>query len=139
MQLINRPIHAGFQSSFESPAAEYAELALKLDPILVTKPAATYVVKVEGHSMEGVGIFDGDLLIVDRSLTAITGDIVAASLNGEFVCKEIDLQRRMLKSHHSDFPIYRIRENDEFEVLGVVTRSIRMFKPLTDSIESYCQ
>jgi DNA polymerase V len=134
MQILNTLIHAGFQSSFESPAAEYAELALKLDPILVTKPAATYVARVDCHSMEGIGIFDGDLIIVDRSLTAVSGDVVAASLNGEFACKEINKERAILKSYHEDFPPYWIREADEFEVLGVVTRSIRLHRPLNKEL-----
>lgn len=80
--------------------------------------------------MQGRGICNGDLIIVDRSLKVVTGNVVAATINGEFVCKEIDLHKGGLHSYHEDFPPYWIREADEFIVLGVVTRSVRLFYSL---------
>ena len=78
MKVIPIYIEAGI-SGFESPAAEYKELGLSLDQLLIRHPNATFIGQASGQSMQGVGIFDGDLLIVDRSLTARNGDVVVAN------------------------------------------------------------
>ncbi|WP_415904058.1 S24 family peptidase [Neptuniibacter sp. QD48_55] len=71
-------------SGFESPAAEYTELALSLDQLLIDHPHATYLGFVEGGSMRGVGIFPNDLLVVSRAETVKEGDVIVATLNGNF-------------------------------------------------------
>ena len=53
-------------TSWESPAAEYVELGVSLDSILVNTPNATYLAYANGDSMENVGIYSGDLLVIDR-------------------------------------------------------------------------
>lgn len=73
MKVIPIYIEAGI-SGFESPAAEYKELGLSLDNLLIKHPNATFIGQASGQSMVGVGIFDGDLLIVDRSLTPRNGE-----------------------------------------------------------------
>lgn len=85
-------------SGFESPAAEYKELGLSLDQLLIKHPNATFIGQANGDSMQGVGIFNGDLLIVDRSLTAKNGDVIVANYNGCFVCKLIDKTHALLLS-----------------------------------------
>lgn len=74
-------------AGFPSPAEQYLEPPLDLNDLLVKRPAATYYVRVEGDSMIGAGIHDGDLLVVDRSLTPADGDVVIVSLDGEFTVK----------------------------------------------------
>ena len=74
-------------AGFPSPAEQYLEPPLDLNELLVKRPAATYFVRVEGDSMIGAGIHDGDLLVVDRSLTPADGDVVIASVDGEFTVK----------------------------------------------------
>ena len=97
MKVIPIYIEAGI-SGFESPAAEYKELGLSLDKLLIRHPNATFIGQASGRSMQGVGIFDGDLLIVDRALTARNGDVIVANYNGCFVCKIIDKQQARLLS-----------------------------------------
>lgn len=121
-------------SGFESPAAEYAELALSLDNILIDHPSATYLGIVEGESMTGVGIFPGDILVVSRAETVRDGDVIVATLNGAFVCKIADTRNKRLLSSSQLFRDYQLREGDEFSVEGVVTRSIRLFRPLTKEL-----
>jgi len=71
-------------AGFPSPADDYLESDLDLNTYLIKHPAATYLARAKGHSMEGCGIFDGDLLIVDRSLEAQDGQvIIAASGTGD--------------------------------------------------------
>ena len=74
-------------AGFPSPAEQYQEPPLDLNSFLVKRPEATYFVKVEGDSMIGAGIREGDLLVVDRSLTPANGDIIIAAVDGEFTVK----------------------------------------------------
>ena len=76
-------------AGFPSPAEQYLEPPLDLNELLVKRPAATYFVRVEGDSMSGAGISDGDLLVVDRSLRPANGDINIASVDGEFTVKTL--------------------------------------------------
>jgi len=118
-------IEAGI-SGFESPAAEYKEIGLSLDQLLIRHPNATFIGQASGQSMQDIGIFDGDLLIVDRSLTAKNGDIIIANFNGCFVCKIIDkVQARLLSASKNHAPV-KIKNDDEFQLEGIVTRSIRL-------------
>lgn len=125
MKIIPIYIEAGI-SGFESPAAEYKELGLSLDQLLVRHPNATFIGQASGQSMQGVGIFDGDLLIVDRSLTVKDGDIIVANYNGCFVCKLIDKKQARLLSASHEFAPVSIKAGDTFQLEGVVTRSIRL-------------
>lgn len=79
--------------------------------------------------MQGVGIYDGDVLIVDRHETARNGDVIVANFNGLFVCKIIDTQRRLLLSCNEQFQPVTVQEFDDFSIEGVVIRSIRCHRP----------
>jgi len=120
--------HAGLVG-FESPAAEYTQLNLDLDQLLIDHPSATYIGIADGDSMQGFGIYSGDLLIVDRAQKIKDQDIVVANLNGVFVCKKIDKVKRCLLSSGKGFTHYFLKEGDEFQIEGVVTRSIRLHRP----------
>ncbi len=72
---------------FPSPASDYLEGKLDLNTHCVSHPAATFYLRAEGESMTGVGIFPGDLLVVDKSLTPRHGDVVIALLDGGFTVK----------------------------------------------------
>ena len=125
MKVIPIYIEAGI-SGFESPAAEYKELGLSLDQLLIKHPNATFIGQASGQSMEGGGIWDGDGRIVDRALTARNGDVVVANFNGCFVCKLIDKsQARLLSASKTHQPV-TIKPEDDFQLEGVVTRSIRL-------------
>ena len=78
-------------AGFPSPAEQYLEPPLDLNELLVRRPAATYFVRVEGDSMVGAGIHDGDLLVVDRSLRPADGDVIIASVDGDFTVKTFRL------------------------------------------------
>ncbi|KDM92878.1 LexA family protein [Photobacterium galatheae] len=116
-------------TGFESPAAEYHQLPLSLDELLVEHPSATFIGRAYGRSMENVGIFDGDILIVDRHVQVQNMDVVVANLNGEFVCKLLDMkQRRLISAAPGYHPVW-ISSVDQFSVEGVVVRSIRCHRP----------
>ncbi|MCW7552870.1 translesion error-prone DNA polymerase V autoproteolytic subunit [Endozoicomonas gorgoniicola] len=111
---------------FPSPAADYLEDRLSLDQLLVQHPTATFFARAQGNSMIGAGIHDGDLLIIDRSLTARSGDIVIALLDGELLVKRLKLNNKKaeLHSEHPDYPPVRLTAEQELDVWGVVTQVI---------------
>ncbi len=121
-------------TGFESPATDYQMLGLSLDNLLIEHPSATYIGLASGESMIHAGIFDGDLLVIDRSVSLHNGDVIVANLNGVFVCKQIDQFNRRLLSCSKGQPAYQIREGDEFQVEGVVIRSIRLHRKLHQEV-----
>ncbi|EKF9115049.1 translesion error-prone DNA polymerase V autoproteolytic subunit [Vibrio cholerae] len=123
------PIYASAGiTGFESPATEYKQLSIDLDGLLIQHPSATFIGKASGDSMQGVGIFDGDLLIVDRHLEAMNHDVIVANFNGEFVCKILDIRRRLLLSANEKMQPVAIHDFDNFSLEGVVVSSIRFHR-----------
>ncbi|ERL52475.1 LexA family protein [Halomonas huangheensis] len=116
------------RAGFPSPADDYMDRKLDLNEFLIHRPEATFYAWVQGESMEGVGIYDGDLLIVDRAEEARDGDVVLASLNGDLTCKILDVARRRLIAAHKDYPPIVISEGSTFEVEGTVISSVRLFR-----------
>ena len=85
--------------------------------------------------MVDAGILDGDRVIIDRAVEAQDGDIIAAYWNGEFTIKFLDLTHKKdgyieLRPANKKYPVFKIREEDDFEVWGVVIHLIRTFKKL---------
>lgn len=113
---------------FPSPAEDYLDRPLDFNELLIANPAATFAVRVAGDSMIGAGIFPGDIAVVDRSLTAANGLIILALLAGEFTIKRYRRteRRAWLQAENPAFKDTELSEDSEFEVWGVVTRSIRM-------------
>jgi len=116
-------------TGFESPATEYKELGISLDQLLISHPNATFIGVASGESMQGVGIFDGDLLLVDRAEPITNRCIVVACYNGDFICKILDKVKHELVSANDKLAPIKITREDKIQVEGVVTRSIRMHKP----------
>ena len=98
-------------AGFPSPAEQYQETPLDLNELLVKRPAATFFVKVQGDSMIGEGIHDGDLLVVDRSLRPASGDVIIACIDGDFTVKTYrrDKDGVRLEPANPDFPAIHIR------------------------------
>lgn len=118
----------GFQvpAGFPSPADDYAEKSLSLDEHLVRNRAATFLMRAVGHSMEGAGIFNGDLLVVDRSVAPTSGRIVVVALNGEFTVKRFRRERgaMWLESANPEYlPIYLTADCD-LHFFGTVIHAI---------------
>jgi len=116
-------------AGFPSPADDFIEGALDLNKHLVRRPAATFFVRVEGASMNGAGIFAGDLLIVDRSLEARPGHIVVAVVGGDLTVKRLVQTRAgwQLMAEHPDYPPIPLDDGAECAIWGVVTGSVRQF------------
>ena len=120
------PVFAsGVRAGFPSPADDHAEPGLDLNE-LVENPAATFCAWAEGDSMIDLGILDGDLMIIDRSLTARHDDVVVADLNGAFTVKRLlhKAGQSFLMPANPDYPPIPINPEDEVRIWGVVVRVI---------------
>ncbi len=114
------------QAGFPSPAEDYMEGELNLHRHLVRNEAATFFLRASGNPMTGAGIFDGDLLVVDRSLPAEHNRIVIATLDGELTVKRIVWQRSrvFLAPENPDYPKFDITDREYVHIWGVVTYAI---------------
>lgn len=117
-------------TGFESPAAEYTQVDLDLTQLLIEHPTATYIGYAQGESMVDAGIHSGDLLIISRAESVKNNDIIVANLNGVFVVKQVDKPNKRLLAAAKGYNPYILSSGDEFQVEGVVTRSIRLHRPL---------
>lgn len=119
IELFAGPVTAGFPS----PASDYVEDKLDLNEHIVRHPAATFFVRAAGDSMTGAGIFDGDILVVDRSLKPVNSNIVIAVLDGEFTVKRLKISKGKitLQSENPNYAPIEITPESNFSVWGVVT------------------
>jgi DNA polymerase V len=116
-------------AGFPSPAQDYVEKTLDLNEQLITHPAATYFVRVQGDSMIGAGIEDGDLLIVDRALEPKHGDIVVAGFFGELTVKRLELMPEIRLVPMNDlYPAISVPEATDLDIHGVVVHAVKSFK-----------
>lgn len=119
------------QAGFPSPAADYVESPLDLNAFLVKNKAATFYARVQGNSMLGAGIQDGDIVSIDRSIDPVPGKIVIAVVDGDLLIKWLRLRdgRLALISDHPtiDYPPRFFDEAQDSSVWGVVTGLVRKF------------
>lgn len=127
MKVIQVKIEAGI-SGLSYDGENYTDLNKTINDLIVAHPNATFFGVASGESMEGVGIFDGDLLVVDRSIRAKHGDVIVATYNNSFVCKLFDENKGQLKSANPKFKPVTISELDRCTFEGVVTSSVRMHR-----------
>lgn len=114
------------QAGFPSPADDYIDKKINLHDFLVRNSAATFFLKAHGESMLGAGIYDGDLLIVDRSIEAGHNKIVIAAIDGELTVKRL-LRRphqAVLAPENPDYPEFDITHKEHVHIWGVVTYAI---------------
>lgn len=110
------------KAGFPSPAEDYSEERISLTQYLNGNPTATFYVRVDGDSMEDFNLFDGDLLVIDRSLEVHSGDIILANIDNEFTVKKLEIsddQVRLVAGNKKYKPI-QISSNLELLVWGVV-------------------
>ncbi len=118
------------QAGFPSPADDYVDGSLDLNELLISNPPATFFVRVQGDSMVDAGIFDGDLLVVDRSVAVKNGQIIIAMVNSEFTVKrfiKVSENEICLKAENTRYKDIVVTPDSDFVVWGVVTNSIHTF------------
>ena len=117
-------------AGFPSPAADYIQDGLDFNDYLVHHKAATFVFDVSGYSMLGAGIYDGDKIVVDRSVSPRHGHIVVAVIDGEHTVKRLHMDGDEVELHpeSADYPIIRIAEGEELVIFGVVVGVVRKLR-----------
>jgi len=116
-------------AGFPSPAADYEDKRLDINEYLVRNPVSTFFFPVQGDSMEGAEIFDGDILVVDKSVTPAHGHVVVAFVNGERLVKRLHHRagRVALLAENRRYPALEIQEGMELHVWGVVIGKFKRF------------
>lgn len=113
-------------AGFPSPAADYVQHTIDLHERLIHHPEATFFIRVSGDSMTDAGILDGAILIVDASRTPSSGDIVVASIDGQFTVKRFKCVAGHYELHAENarqpYPV--LRPSTELVIFGVVTSHI---------------
>lgn len=117
-------------AGFPSPAQDYDAGPIDLTELLIDDQAATFLVRVSGTSMVDAGIHDGDVVIVDRSKTVRSGDVVVAILDGDFTIKRLVRERGTwaLRAENAEWPDVIVEELSTLEIFGVVTVSLRFHR-----------
>jgi DNA polymerase V len=118
--------HAGFPN----PTDDYAESPLNLHDLVVRHPHATFFIRIKGDSMRGACITSGDVVVVDRALTAAHNKIVVARVGDTLLLKRVRIQQRkiFLLSDPSELPVIELRQQDDMEIWGVVTYCVHRVK-----------
>lgn len=125
-QEIDTCVHAGFPS----PAEDFQAERIDVLKHIVRHPQATYTLRVRGDSMRDEGVFDGDVILVDRAIKPRHGLIVVAVVDGAFTCKKLWLRAGKLKLQAAN-PAYQDivpHDGQTIEVWGVVLASVKQFQ-----------
>jgi DNA polymerase V len=109
---------------FGAAADDYMERGIDLNEQLIHNKPATFFMRVRGNAMVDAGIHDGDIVIVDRSIKAVSGKVIIAVLNGEMLIRRMEKtfnKLRLVPDTPKLAPIEIDASCDSFEVWGVVT------------------
>jgi len=125
---LNLPLYeGGVKAGFPSPAEDFMEVTIDLNRELVQNPLSTFFCRVSGDSMEGIGIEDGDLLVVDKSLLPENDKVAVCYLDGEFTLKKIKVDKDCcwLMPANNNFKPIKVTSDNNFIVWGIVTFSVK--------------
>ena len=119
----------GISAGFPSPADDFIELSIDLNKQFIKNKDTTFFARVKGHSMKNVGIFDGDLLIIDKSLEPQNNKIAICQIDGEFTIKRIKIEKDIvwLIAENEDYQPIKVTPENDFMIWGIVTSSIKTF------------
>ncbi|MFQ3351838.1 MAG: DNA polymerase V [Candidatus Marivariicella framensis] len=104
----------GISAGFPSPAEDFKELKISIDQEVVKNESATFFARVDGQSMQGAGLDDGDLIVIDRSQEPENGKIAVCFIDGEFTVKRLKVE---------DDCIYLMPENSKYKALKVTSEN----------------
>jgi DNA polymerase V len=125
-----RPVSAGFGS----PGEDFTVRRIDLNEALIRHPQASFVMRAAGRAMRGAGIDEGDVLLVDRAITAASGHVVIAVVDGELICRRLCRQgrapgRTLLQAAEPGVADIAVGEAMPLEIWGVVTAVIKSLLP----------
>ena len=120
-------VEQGISAGFPSPADDFKEIRISLDKEIVRNEEATFYARVDGDSMQGAGLSDGDLIVIDRSEEPKNGSIAVCFLDGEFTVKRLKLKNQevYLMPENSRYSPIKIDEGNELSIWGIVTYVVK--------------
>ena len=120
-------VEQGISAGFPSPADDFKEIRISLDKELVKNQESTFYARVSGDSMLGAGIDDGDLLVIDKSLSPENGKIAVCFIDGDFTVKRIvkEKGKLYLKAENKKYKSIELSEESELIVWGIVEYVIK--------------
>lgn len=127
-QFFSLPLLGNIKAGFPILAEENKSY-LTLDDYLIEDPQSSFLLKVSGDSLSGIGIFDGDIVIIERKKDAFSGDVVLAQIDREWTLKILKKDRTKhltyLEAANPKYPPFY--PNQELQIFGVVKAVIRKF------------
>ena len=116
-------------AGFPSPAVDYTDTGLDLNEYLIQRRVATFFFRIRGESMRDIGILDGDIAVVDRSLEARHNNIVVAAVDGQYTIKRLYRRGTKVELHaeNPEFKPIKINSESTLEIWGIVTGIVRRF------------
>ena len=120
-------VEQGISAGFPSPADDFKEIRISLDKELVKNQESTFYARVSGDSMLGAGIDDGDLLVIDKSLSPENGKIAVCLVDGEFTVKRIKKEKDKfyLIPENKKYKPIELKEDNELIIWGIVEYVIK--------------
>ncbi len=125
-QFTQQEVRTANATGFGAAADDYAERGIDLNEQLIRNKPATFFFRMKGDAMRDAGIFDNDVLIVDRSLKLANGRIIVAVLNGELIVRRFhkNFSSAFLIPENTRFKAINLAEFTDFALWGVVTYAI---------------
>lgn len=119
----------GVSAGFPSPADDFLDLSIDLNKELIKHPSSTFYARVKGDSMQDMGISNGDLLVVDKSLEPKNGKVAVCFIDGEFTVKSIKIEKDTcwLIPANSKFKPIKVTSENDFLIWGIVIHVIKSF------------
>ena len=120
-------VNEGVSAGFPSPADDFKELRISIDKEVVKNETATFYARVSGESMQGAGLDDGDLLVIDRSLEPEDNKIAICFIDGEFTVKRLKVEKNCvyLMPENPKYQPIKVTEDNELIIWGVVTYVVK--------------
>ncbi len=120
-------LSAGISAGFPSPAMDFMDVSIDLNQLMIKHPSATFFGRVQGTSMLDAGISDGDLLVIDRSLSPANNKIAVCFVDGEFTIKRIqkEVDCCWLMPANEKYKPIKVTKDNDFLVWGIVTHVIK--------------
>ena len=122
-QFAQQEVKTANATGFGAAADDYMERGIDLNEQLIGNKPATFFFKMKGDAMKNAGIFDGDILIVDRSLKMVNGKVIVAILNGELLVRRFhkNFSSAFLIPENNRYKTINLGEFNDFVMWGVVT------------------
>ena len=116
-------------AGFPSPAADFSVKRQDLNELIIKNPTATFYWQVRGHSMVEAGIFENDILVVDRSVRPVHRSIVVAEVDNDFTVKYLHKVgvHVSLRAANPTFAPITFKDGQTLTITGVVIASIKLF------------